>query len=137
MLIVTVLGEYAGSKPFPVFSLASVTQGSILKRYDSVYMFVWIFTAIIRFSMFLYIADKCAIEFLPDKIKNARTYVTAGIILILTSITVFNINIFEIVVKFATAGYILMSVGVILPIILIFLKRRKDKVEMAGGTADD
>ena len=136
-LIVTVLGEYAGSKPFPVYSLASATQGSILKRYDSIYMFVWIFTAIIRFSMFLYLSSKCAIEFLPDKIKNLRTTITAIIILIFSSITVFNINIFERVVKIATAGFILMFVGVVLPIILIFLKRRKEKAEMAGGTTDE
>lgn len=136
-LIVTVLGEYAGSKPFPVYSLASVTQGAILKRYDSVYMFIWIFTALIRFSMFFYLASKCAMEFLPEKIKNARTSITAIIILALSAITVYNLNIFGRVVKFATSGVILMSVGVVLPIILIFLKRKKDKAELAGDIKNE
>ncbi|MEG1994706.1 MAG: GerAB/ArcD/ProY family transporter, partial [Oscillospiraceae bacterium] len=132
-LIVTVLGEYGGTKPFPVYSLVAVTQGTILKRYDSVYMFIWIFTALIRFSIFLFLSNKCAREFFPPKFKKHRTNITAIIILICTTITIFNITIFERIIRFAFSGVILISTGVVLPIILILMKKVKDKKKASAG----
>lgn len=131
-LVVTVLGEYGGTKPFPVYSLISVTQGQILKRYDSLFMFIWIFTALIRFSIYFFLSCKCALEFLPHKFESSRTALSSIFVLVLSSIIIYDIKIFETVAKVADLGIAVSIVGVILPVIIIFIKKYKNK-KTSGG----
>lgn len=62
-----VLGEFALTQTFPYYTLASITDTSILQRLDSLHMMLWVFCAFIRCTLLVILSNYCIRMILPQK----------------------------------------------------------------------
>jgi len=59
-LTLTVLGNFAALRSYPVYTLAlSASERSVFGRLDALMLLVWIFLAVIRGAMFLWLGARC------------------------------------------------------------------------------
>lgn len=59
LLVAVSLGEYANTKPFPLLAAAAASHFSISGRLDLLYLFLWVFIAFLRASLWIYAAGVC------------------------------------------------------------------------------
>ncbi len=65
-LTLTVLGDYAKTRIFPLHTLSSLTQLSGFGRLDLLHITLWIFAAFLRMTVYLYCAAVCLRRMLPN-----------------------------------------------------------------------
>ena len=129
-LVITILGEFAYSKSFAIFSLAGVSKGGTLKRYDSFYMFAWIFTALVKSTMLLFALREAlgslSCSHLRGKWLDLALGATIALALGFGGSLSKSSRLFERAIGFNSVGALFLAVGVVLPMILA-IKNPKNK----------
>lgn len=64
------LGEYAGTRLFPVYTLSTIAEFSIFQRMDALHMAVWVFLAALKTGLYLFLAAFCLRDILPQGQKK-------------------------------------------------------------------
>lgn len=54
-----ILGEYANTLSMPFYTLSTYAKTSVIERYDSIYMWVWTITAVIKVGILMYLGSVC------------------------------------------------------------------------------
>lgn len=75
--VVTALGDYAGTRLFPLQSAAAVANLSVFGRMDLVHIAVWIFTAFLRAVAWLYCGCTCLRRLFPKVRMGAASALCA------------------------------------------------------------
>ena len=126
-LVITVLGEFGAAQPYCVFSLASSSKGEILKRYDSFYMFSWVFTAVCKMTMLCFFSAYCLKPFFPKVKPETKSLFSAVLICILSYIFLEKERAFELALKLNSWGAFLVLMAVILPTLVLFFWKKNKK----------
>ena len=64
------LGEYAGTRLFPAYTLSTIAEFSIFQRMDALHMAVWVFLAVLKTALYLYLSALCLRRILPQRQKK-------------------------------------------------------------------
>lgn len=137
-LVVAVLGDFGQTQTFPYYSLASISDISVLQRLDALHMTIWVFVAFLRITLLANVSNYCLQMVLPLK---AQKYSLPALFLISAIVATVggyfpeilpNINISSSVITLTlTAGFPLL--------LLCFTKRRKKEArheEIVFDSAD-
>lgn len=131
-LVITVLGEFGAAEAYSVFSLASASKGGILKRYDSFYMFSWIFTAIVKMTMLIYFSTTCLKPIFPKVKPATKSLFVAVLICVISYLFLENGKVFDIVLKLNSVGVFLVLTAIILPVATLLGIKIKTKRKVGG-----
>lgn len=116
-----VLGQYAYTKTYPFYSTASVTEFSVLRRLDAVYMCVWILVAFIRTTYYLLLAKNILDAVLSKKSRKYSLWVSTGIMLILSVMMSLRPMLESIVKRVENSGATVLLLIFFLPLILLLI----------------
>lgn len=128
-IIVAVLGEQQIVELFPLYTISSLTEISVLNRLDDLFTTIWIFTAFIKSSLYLYLANMCIHKIAPN-ISKKITFPVLGIlsfvICLLVSSSLVYINIINSIIN---SGVFIITLGFIVPFAILICTMIKKKVK--------
>lgn len=78
------LGEYAGTKMFPIHAATGAAQLPSVERLDILYLFLWCFAAFVRTAAYLYAAGVCLGGIVPGMKFAPRVWTVGGVAAVLT-----------------------------------------------------
>lgn len=127
VLITGTMGEFALTQLFPVYTAAGIGKFGSFRHLDSLYLGIWISGMFIKLSLFLLLAGECVKKIWGEKKRKIAVWVFGAVI--------FSSGFFNMGTVFTGIGAthfffgFLMLTSVIIPGVLIILKRRKLKLE--------
>lgn len=128
-IIVAVLGEQQIVELFPLYTISSLTKISVLDRLDDLFTTIWIFTAFIKSSLYLYLGNICMQKIVP-KVSKKITFPILGIvslvICLLVSSSFTYINMINSIIH---SGVFIIVLGLIIPIVILICTMIKKKVK--------
>ena len=65
MAVTLVLGSFAQVTHIPFFNIAAYSSSGVRERGDAVFLFVWVFTGVVRLAVLLHCSSKCLKRFVP------------------------------------------------------------------------
>lgn len=117
-----ILGEYANTLPMPFYTLSTYAKTSIIERYDSIYMWVWTISTIIKVGILVYFGSVCICG-LKASLKSKSVGIS-GALAILLSTALSVSNNYDSVLFQAPSTVIVIALGSVVPfVVLIFAKR--------------
>ncbi|MEG1870161.1 MAG: GerAB/ArcD/ProY family transporter [Oscillospiraceae bacterium] len=115
----TVLGNFARTTNYPVYSLSTITGFSFLQGLDAIYNCIWVFIALIRTAFYLFLTVRCIGLFCDNRFKKSYLPISTFVLLIIGCILSNNTELFVASYKLISNGFIIASVVFIIPIVLL------------------
>lgn len=126
LFITSILGDYALSQPFPVYSWARLSSFGVLQRLDSLFVAIWTAGVFVRLALLLWVLAVCLRYAFRTKTSKLAPPVLCILALLIAVAAPFNTAIRDTVLN---SGFLLFATVfccVILPAVLI-IKRRLSK----------
>ena len=120
------LGYYALTQKYPLYTLSSVTEAEPLKRLDLIFIIIFVMAAVLRLSLIFLAAFK-AMEFIRGK-GSTEKWVKLCLFAVLLAIGAFfaaKHRLSEIYFNTFTLLALVILCSVLLPLVLILLRRKK------------
>lgn len=111
-IAVTVLGDFAGTRMFPIYTLSAIAGVSFVERLDSLYTCIWIFMALIKATLYLFLAVRACSFLVANRMRPVLTPICGLLMLGLAIVLSNNIHLF-------TNSYLIIASG--LPVLLMML----------------
>ena len=127
-LTVSVLGEYAHTHTYPAFLMAASTSLSFIQRLDPIHVTIWIFRAMSRLTLFLFLSSQCC----SLLFRRAPKRLPLGINVLLAAVGA----LFCQKVPLIVAAFYLVSTGLpafVFLLLLPTLLQLLDALKKAGG----
>lgn len=126
LFITSILGDYALSQPFPVYSWARLSSFGVLQRLDSIFLAVWTAGVFVRLSLLLWVLSVCIRYAFGKKLSRLAAPVFGVLALITAVVVPFNTAIRSLVLNPGLLLFATIFCCLVLPFALI-LKRRLGK----------
>lgn len=126
----TVLGEYGLTRAYPIYTLTAISHLSFLQRLDSFHMGIWVFIAVLRVAVYLFLAKRSLDILTNGKTKKISLWLNGLIIVAVSMIYATNLKIFTGSYKVFLSGFpsLIYLIGIPAALLVIdTVKRRKKK----------
>lgn len=123
LFITSILGDYAGSQLFPVYSWARLSSFGVLQRLDSLFIAVWTAGVFVRLALLLWVLSICLRYAIGTKTSKLAPPVFCIAALVFAAAAPFNRTIRDMILNRNILFFATVFCCVILPAVLI-LKRR-------------
>lgn len=142
-LVTTILGEFTFRQTFPFYMISSVIDSKVIRRFDALHMIIWVLTAMLRLALFLLTGNQLLKRVLPKRLSGWGIFIegllTLGCALWLSSSLQYTNWIYQLIGN----GWMILLLSVVLPVILLLLKKRTlapkggtQTAETTGGKAE-
>lgn len=120
-LVISVLGPFAYNQVFPYFTLASIAETSVIQRFDSIHMIIWVCVSFIKITFYAIVAGRVLNLILPKKAKKLSLL---SLYIFTASISIF-LSAHPEWLSEATPSFpfIMLITTVLIPIILCFKRK--------------
>lgn len=130
-LSITVLGNYREVILFPFYTVSAIAKNSVTDRYKAAFITLWVFMAVIKFCIYLFVASKC-LKNLLSKRKNSFCILICCLIIFFASlVTTQNIYYVDIMYRIIMMGIPIIVLAIVMPITLLIInkiKMRKNQI---------
>ncbi len=124
MLVVGTMGDFADTQLFPVYTAASIGKFGSFRHLDSLYLGIWICGIFLKTSLFLLLASEGVKKIWGEKIRR-RFILGFSVILSISTFFIGNFSLLRGTFITEFLFFFLIFNVVIIPLVLIFLKKRK------------
>ena len=125
---ITSLGEYAQNHLFPVYSMATIAEFSVMQRLDSLFMAMWVFIAFVRTSLFFYLAVHMLGYLAPKPVASRGIGVVGVLVLLISLFLANNYQAMRQVRRFFASGIPVVFFLLVVPGIILCTAARKKEV---------
>lgn len=124
ILVVGTMGDFVSTQLFPVYTAASIGKFGSFRHLDSLYLGIWMCCIFLKTSLFLLLASQGIKKIWGEKIRK-RFILLFGLILSIATFFMGNLSLLkEKLITIILLVFLIFNV-VLLPLILIVLKKRK------------
>lgn len=124
-LTLTVLGDYVKARIFPVYSLTSVAQFSFFGRMDLLHIFLWIFIAFVRVTLYLYCTNLCLRRIFPKLSRGWGITICTVLLIGLASLLSSQLSLFDMAGRLLMTGIPLGLAVVVFPLLTLLFPSAK------------
>lgn len=130
-LVVTVLSSYARTRTLPIFTLSSATTFFFVQSLDAVYNCLWSFIALIRTSLYLFLAVRAFHLCFDTQIKKAALPLCTLLLLAGGFVLSQWLQLFNFTYSLIASGFFVFIVLLVIPTLIQivdwFLKKKRQK----------
>ena len=133
-LMVTVLGEFVRTQTFPVYTVTAVASLGVTRRFDGIFMGVWLIGMFVKVSLFLWLFSVCVKKFFGRRTAKCSVVLCSAGVLILSAVISHTENLFSVLFSNSIMFIATLITAVIVPLTVYFLNRAKNAVDNSKQT---
>ena len=126
-LTFTVLGNYRETVMYPFYTVAAMAEKSLAERFNSAYVVLWVFMAVIKLCVYLLVAAKALRSFFVFKNDTLPLFIMGGAVLTVTLITTQKLSIVNGMYYFLMSGIPIILLAVVFPAIILLANKIKER----------
>lgn len=132
-LVVTVLSSYARTRTLPIFTLASATTLSFIQSLDAIYNCLWSFIALIRTSLYLFLAVRSFAICFGSQAKKAALPICTVLLLLGGFALSQWLLLFDFTYALVASGLFVCAVLLVIPTLMQAIALAKQKRKEAAS----
>ena len=126
-LTFTVLGNYRETVMYPFYTVAAMAEKALTERFNSAYVVLWAFMAVVKLCVYLLVAAKALRSFFTFKNDTLPLFITAGAVLIASMLTSRKLSIVNDMYYFLMTGIPIISLAIIFPSAILIANKIKER----------
>jgi len=123
-LVVGTMGDFVSTQLFPVYTAAGIGKFGSLQHLDSLYLGIWMSGIFLKTSLFLLLASEGIKKIWGEKIRK-RFILLFSVLLSISTLFIGNFSLLRSKIITECLFYFLIFNAVVVPVILLMLKKRK------------
>ncbi len=126
-LTFTVLGNYRETVMYPFYTVAAMAEKALTERFNSAYVVLWVFMAVIKLCVYLLVAAKALRSFFVFKNDTLPLFITSGVVLAATLITSRKLSIVNGMYYFLMSGIPIILLAIVFPSAILLANKIKER----------
>lgn len=126
MLCITlVMGRYANTNTFPLYTMPSMIEIPILERLEPFYIVLDTMLSFIKTSIYIFLSKQCLQYVIGNKFNISIISSIGAICLVSSIIITYNIKILKDIIIFLNSPIVISSLVIVIPIMLLIASKIK------------
>ena len=126
-LTFTVLGNYRETVMYPFYTVAAAAEKALSERFNSAYVVLWVFMAVVKLCVYLLVSAKSFRSFFVFKNDTIPLFITAGAVLTASLVAAQRLSFVNGMYYFIISGIPVILLSLVFPAVIIAANKIKER----------